>query len=189
MIVDSAGPCQGGATRLPCRGRADAADHPRCTRNGAAGFTLLELVITVVVVSLIAMLAFPMAEVAARRTKEQELRVALREIRTGIDAYKQAVTEGRVKASVESTGYPPDLKVLVDGVPDFKSPDKDAKIYFMRRLPRDPMSTDPSLSADETWGKRDYSSPPDSPQEGEDVYDVYSRSPLVGLNGVPYKDW
>lgn len=157
--------------------------------SGAAGFTLIELIITVAVVSLIALLAFPMAEVAARRTKEQELRVALREIRTGIDAYKRAVEEGRITASAESTGYPPNLKVLVEGVDDVRSPNKDTKIYLMRRLPRDPMSSDPKLPADETWGKRDYSSGPDSPQEGEEVYDVYSLSPLVGLNGIPYKQW
>ncbi|MBS1136825.1 MAG: N-terminal methylation site [Proteobacteria bacterium] len=157
--------------------------------SGAAGFTLIELIITLAVVSLIALLAFPMAEVAARRTKEQELRVALREIRTGIDAYKKATEEGHITASAESTGYPPNLKVLVEGVDDVRSPNKDTKIYFMRRLPRDPMSSDPKLPADETWGKRDYASAPDSPQEGEEVYDVYSLSPLVGLNGIPYKQW
>lgn len=157
-----------------------------------AGFTLIELIITVAVVSLIALIAFPMAEVAVKRSKEQELRVALREIRSGIDAYKQLVDSDPAYSTLkkaDSSGYPPSLKVLVEGVTDPKSPNKDTKIYFMRRLPRDPMATDANLPADETWGKRSYASPPDDPQEGEDVYDVYSKSSGVGLNGVPYKQW
>jgi general secretion pathway protein G len=154
------------------------------------GFTLIELIITVMVVSLIAMVAFPMAEVAVKRTKEQDLRIALREIRTGIDAYKQAVDDGRIVGKAQATGYPPSLMLLVDGVPDARSPpDKQAKIYLMRRLPRDPLATDPALSAEETWGKRAYASPPDEPAEGDDVYDVYSKSTGTGLNGVPYKQW
>lgn len=154
-----------------------------------AGFTLIELIITVAVVSLIALVAFPMAEVAVKRSKEQDLRVALRDIRTGIDAYKQAIDEGRITATAQASGYPPNLKLLVEGVVDARSPNKDTKIYFMRRMPRDPMATDPALAADETWGKRAYSSPPDNPQEGDDVYDVYSRSTAVGLNGIPYNQW
>lgn len=153
------------------------------------GFTLIELVITVAVVSLIALIAFPMAEVAVTRSKEQELRIALREIRTAIDAYRQAGEEGRIVAKAESTGYPPELKLLVDGVVDARSPKKDVKIYFLRRMPRDPMSTDPSMAAEDTWGKRAYASPPDDPQEGDDVYDVYSKSQGTGLNGVPYRQW
>jgi general secretion pathway protein G len=73
-------------------------------------------------------------------------------------------------------------------VPDAKDPGK-RKIYFLRRLPRDPMSQDSTLAAAETWGKRSYESPPDSPQAGDDVFDVYSRSQVVGLNGIPYDKW
>jgi general secretion pathway protein G len=168
---------------------AQASSAPR-GRNGFRGFTLIELVITVAVVALLATLAFPLAEVAVQRSKEQELRAALRDIRGAIDAYKQAVDEGKVKQpSVEKTRYPPSLKVLVAGETDITSPNKDAKIYFLRRLPRDPMASDPTLPPEDTWGKRSYASPPDDPQEGEDVYDVYSRSERVGLNGIPYKQW
>jgi general secretion pathway protein G len=165
-------------------GVSPAASSRRC-----AGFTLIELIITVMVVALLATVAFPMAEVAVQRSKEQELRASLREIRSGIDAYKQAVEEGRIVGSPQQTGYPPALKILAEGVVDAKSPKRDVKIYFLRRIPRDPFATDPSVPADETWGLRSYASPPDDPQVGEDVYDVYSRSTGVGLNGIPYRQW
>ncbi|MBZ0106402.1 MAG: type II secretion system GspH family protein [Sulfuricella denitrificans] len=153
------------------------------------GFTLVELVVTVAIVSLLASVVLPMAEVAVQRSKEQELRLALRQIRSALDAYRQAVDEGRVTHSLAQSGYPPSLKVLVDGVPDASSPDKKRRIYFLRRIPREPMLNDAGKSDDETWGKRSYASSPDSPEEGEDVFDVYSLSPGTGLNGIRYRNW
>ena len=155
------------------------------------GFTLIELVITVALVGLLATMAMPVAELAVKRTKEMELRLSLREIRRAIDAYKLAVDEGRVIAKVgeqPGSNYPPTLKVLVEGVDDARSPEK-RKIYFMRRLPRDPMSAEPDKPAEDTWGVRSYASEPDAPAEGADVFDVYSRSPAVGFNGVAYAKW
>jgi len=157
--------------------------------SSVRGFTLIELVISVAIVALLATIALPMAEVAVQRNKEQELRLALREIRAGLDAYKQAVNEGRVVHSVIRSGYPSSLKVLVDGEPDASSPDGKGRIYFLRRIPRDPMSSDPDKQDEETWGKRSYESAADAPQEGEDVFDVYSQSFGIGLNGVPYRNW
>jgi general secretion pathway protein G len=151
------------------------------------GFTLIELVITVAIVGVLALLATPLMEVTAQRQKETELRLALRQIRTAIDAYHQAVKEKRIESPADASGYPPDLESLVVGVPDITKPDR-PKIYFLRRLPRDPMNPDATLSAGETWGKRSYASPPDAPSAGEDVYDVYSLSDGVGLNGVPYRE-
>jgi general secretion pathway protein G len=152
------------------------------------GFTLIELVITVAIVALLATAVLPVSELVVQRTNEQDLRRSLRQIREAIDAYKQASDEGRIKKSVGDSGYPKKLEELVEGVDDQKNPNK-AKIYFLRRIPRDPFSTDPTLSASATWGKRSYASPPDDPKEGDDVFDVFSLTPGKGINGQPYRDW
>jgi general secretion pathway protein G len=154
----------------------------------ARGFTLIELLVTLAILALLGTLVVPVAQVTTQRRDEQQLRRALREIRAGIDAYKKASDEGRLAKTAGATGYPPKLEMLVDGVPDLRSP-KQAKIYFLRRLPRDPFNPDPELGDAQTWGKRSYASEPDEPKEGDDVYDVYSTSTRVGLNGVPYSRW
>jgi general secretion pathway protein G len=159
----------------------------RCRRSDR-GFTLIELVIAVAIVGVLAFLAAPLLEITAQRQREAELRQALREIRTAIDAYHQAVQEKRIESPADASGYPPNLDVLAAGVPDITQPDR-RKIYFLRRLPRDPMHPDGKLAAAETWGLRSYASPPDAPAPGEDVYDVHSLSDKVGMNGVPYREW
>ena len=152
------------------------------------GFTLIELIVTVAIVGLLATAAFPLAEMAARRSREQDLRLALREIRDGIDAYKTAYDQGRIERVAGETGYPPDLYVLVDGVEDASDPNGHL-MYFLRRVPRDPFFPDGSVPAEETWGLRSYASPPDAPRPGADVFDVHSLSSRQGLNGVPYREW
>jgi general secretion pathway protein G len=152
------------------------------------GFTIVELLVTVVIVSIIATVAFPMAELAVQRNKEQELRRALREVREAVDAYKTAGDEGRILRKVGDSGYPPTLEILVHGVGDAKSA-KGAKIYFLRRIPRDPFYSEGDVSAAKTWGKRSYASSADDPKEGSDVYDIYSLSKGTGLNGIAYRDW
>lgn len=152
------------------------------------GFTLIELLVTLAILALLGTLVVPVAQVTAQRRDEVELRRALREIRAGIDAYKKASDEGRVAKAAGATGYPPRLEMLVEGVRDLRSP-RQAQIYFMRRLPRDPFHANPDSSDAETWGKRSYASEPDEPKEGEDVYDVYSMSEKPGLNGIPYNKW
>lgn len=153
------------------------------------GFTLIEMVVTVAIVGLLASVAVPLAEVGMQRSKEQELRLALREIRSALDAYMQAVEEGRIEHSADKPEYPESLNVLVEGVPDMTSPDRNKRIYFLRRIPRDPMFPDPTRPNEETWGKRSYESSHDAPEEGADVYDVYSLAQGIGLNGIPYKEW
>lgn len=152
------------------------------------GFTLIELVITVAIMALLSSIVFPMAEVEVQRSKEQDLRTSLRQIRDAIDAYKEAADEGRIIMKVDESGYPPSLDILVEGVSDAKSP-IDRKIYFLRRLPRDPFALNPNIPPAETWGKRSYASSPDEPQEGKDVYDIYTLSTKVSLGGIPYREW
>lgn len=144
------------------------------------GFTLIELLVTVAIVAVLASAALPLNELVAQRSKEQDLRRALREIREAIDAYKQASDEGRIARRVGESGYPRRLEDLVEGVENQKSPGRE-RIYFLRRLPEDPFAG--------AWGKRSYASPPDAPREGVDVFDIYSLAEGTGLNGRPYRQW
>jgi prepilin-type N-terminal cleavage/methylation domain-containing protein len=152
------------------------------------GFTLIELLITLALLAVLATMVVPMVQVTQQRQKEQALRVSLREMRLAIDAYKKASDAGRIKKSLGATGYPPTLARLVEGEEDQADPKKN-KMFFLRRLPRDPMGDDPNLSDEQTWRVRSYASEASDPQPGADVYDVMSSSKLQGLNGVPYNRW
>jgi general secretion pathway protein G len=153
-----------------------------------AGFTLIEMIVTVALVAIIASVATPFYKLQQQREKERELKTALKDIRAAIDAYKLAGDEGRIARSFDSTGYPATLDQLVAGVVDRRDP-KGRKIYFLRRLPSDPMNPASAASAADSWGKRSYASDADDPREGADVYDVYSRSERKGINGIPYREW
>lgn len=152
------------------------------------GFTLIELVVTVTIVGILAMALLPLGQLSVKRMKEAELRASLRDIRTALDAYKKAADEGRVEKAVESSGYPASLDALAQGIPDPRDPKK-RLIRFLRRVPRDPMNPDMQASPQETWGKRSYESAQDSPQAGDNVFDVHSLSRETGLNGIAYNEW
>lgn len=157
-------------------------------RRAAGGFTLVELLVVVAIMAVLASIGLPLAELSKRRAQEEELRRSLREIRTAIDHYKRMVDMGRIAKDAASSGYPPNLEILVDGAPDAQSP-RQARIYFLRRLPRDPMAPESIGSAAETWALRSYESPTNDPRPGKDVFDVYSRAAGEGLDGTPYRQW
>lgn len=145
------------------------------------------MVVVVAIVGVLASAAIPLVQFGEHRMKERELRHSLREIRTAIDAYRKATEEGRIPRKADASAYPPNLDSLVDGVVDVKTADA-RKIYFLRRIPRDPF-TPPETPSTEIWGLRSYASAPDDPKAGDDVFDVYSLSAGTGSNGAPYRDW
>jgi general secretion pathway protein G len=157
-------------------------------QSGSRGFSLIELLVVIAIMAVLSSIAFPLAELSQRRTKEEELQRSLREIRSAIDAYKRQVDAGLIARPADGSGYPPTLQVLVEGEINAQTPQA-GRLYFLRRLPRDPMASETVLEAADTWGLRSHASPPNDPQPGRDVYDVYSKSTGVGLDGRPYRQW
>lgn len=155
------------------------------------GFTLIELIVTVTIVAILASATMPMLQMTYQRSKENQLRADLRLMREAIDAYKKAADEGRIKKNIDETGYPPNLAILVEGAPDEKGVNKN-KLKFLRRIPIDPMLPKDKVDIDDiasNWGLRSYQSDAENPAEGDDVYDIYSLSEQIGINGVPYAKW
>lgn len=150
-----------------------------------AGYTIIEMLVVMVVLSVLATAAMPLAELSVKRNKERALRQELWEIRHAIDAYRKAYESGRIGGGT-SSGYPPSLEALVAGVPDSKNAGQ--QMYFLRRLPRDPFAS-AAEAPEKSWGLRSYASTAEEPKEGNDVFDVYSKSEDIGMNGIPYRQW
>lgn len=157
--------------------------RPHGTRSGpTAGFTIAEMVIVCAILAILAAAVVPLVHTTRKRTKEMELRGSLREMRYAIDEFKRYSDAGLLPVDLGTDGYPPDLETLVEGVDVVGQ--VDFKARFLRRIPVDPMT------GEAEWGLRSYQDEPDSSSwGGENVYDVYSLSEGVGLNGVPYEEW
>ena len=152
------------------------------TKSRNRGFTLIELMITVLVISVLVGLAVPLARNTIKREKEFELHSALREVRTAIDKYKDASDKGLIMVKVDTEGYPENLQVLVDGVQLVGQVDK--KLKLLRRIPKDPMTNSTE------WGQRSYQDDPTSSSwGGQNVFDIYTKSEGTALDGSKYKDW
>lgn len=154
----------------------------RRPRRGEAGFSLAELVIVCAIMVILAAVTFPVGRYTHKRMKETELRAALRELRYAIDEHKRYSDAALIPVDLGTEGYPKELEILVEGVEIVGQIDKKAR--FLRRIPIDPMT------GEAEWGLRSYQDEHDSESwGGENVYDVYSLSEGVGMNGVPYALW
>jgi general secretion pathway protein G len=143
------------------------------------GFTLVELIIAITIMSILAGAAIPVVRVRVRRDKERELRRDLWEMRDAIDRYKDAADRGAFQVKVGTDGYPPDMETLVNGV-DVQG----KKVRFLRRIPVDPMT------GKTEWGMRSNQDEPDSTSwGGQNVFDVYSQSQGTAIDGTKYADW
>jgi len=155
-------------------------------KRNSRGYTFVELLVVTTIILILASAVMPLAKVTAQRTREAELRHALRELRTAIDKYKDAADLGQIGSldlKVGSENYPPDLQTLVDGV----TAANDAtgrKLKFLRRVPFDPMTRGTE------WGLRSYQDKPDTTRwGGQNVFDVYTTFDGKALDGTKYRDW
>src|SRR5882672_3860970 len=150
------------------------------------GYTFVELLIVVTILLILASAVLPLAQVTSQRTREAELRRNLREVRTAIDRFKDAVDTGQIPTTElrpDNEGYPPDLDKLVEGVAAANDA-SGRKLKYLRRIPIDPMTNS------NEWGLRSYQDKPDSTSwGGQNVFDIYSKSGGTGLDGTKYRDW
>ena len=154
----------------------------RCVR----GFSFVELLVVTTVLLVLASAVMPLARISMQREREAELRRTLREIRSAIDKYKDAADQGQIGGTdnqLGNEGYPADLETLVEGVTAVGDA-SGRKLKFLRRVPVDPMT------GSKDWGKRSYQDDPDSRSwGGKNVFDVYTTSDGVALDGTKYRDW
>lgn len=157
-------------------------------RISCSGFTMIEILVVMAIMGILAAAVMPLGETLVRARKERELKQALQEIRSALDEYKKAADLGAVPVGITGSGYPPDLDTLVKGLADLRPQNAGQQLYFLRRIPRDPFA-DPELPPSRTWLLRSFTSPPDLPQPGGDVYDIRSSSSATALDGSKYSQW
>jgi len=153
--------------------------------KGERGFTFIEMIVVTTILLVLASTVMPLAQVTMQRQREAELHRALREMRTALDKFKDAVDQGLIPSTElepANEGYPPDLETLVDGV-SVANDASGRKLKFLRRVPVDPMTRD-------EWGLRSYQDDPGSKSwGGQNVFDVYTKSEGTALDGTKYRDW
>lgn len=157
-------------------------------RSFRRGFTIIELLVVMAILGILSVAIMPLSEMLLISQKERELKQALWEIRGAIDEYKKVVTSVDNAVPNSATGYPPNLQVLVDGIPHPKPEAGGRHVYFLRTMPRDPFA-DKALAADKTWRLRSFTSPPEKPEPGAEVFDVHSSSDAEALDGSRYAKW
>jgi general secretion pathway protein G len=152
------------------------------SRRRDEGMTLVELIVSFMILLILTSLALPLARVRIKREKEHELHYALREMRDAINRYKDASDRGLIQVKLGTEGYPPDLETLVKGVDVVGQVDK--KFRFLRRIPMDPMTHSTE------WGMRSMQDDPTSSTfGGQNVFDVFTKSQDKALDGTKYSDW
>ena len=156
-------------------------------RRAYRGFTLIELTVTVALVGLLAWATVPLFEITTTRVKEVELKSALRQIRTALDAYKAAADAGAVSKTVTESGYPPSLELLTEGIETTNRLGV-RRVVFIRQIPRDPFFPDQTISPAKQWLTRSYGGVFED-SRSDDIFDVASRSKRIALNGTPYREW
>jgi len=143
---------------------------------------LIELIVAFTILLILSTMAIPLARVQLKRERERDLRQSLRDLRTAIDRYKETSDRGMIQVKLDTEGYPPDLQTLVDGVKANGTVDK--KLKFLRRIPKDPMTNS------DDWGLRSYQDDPTSMSfGGQNVFDVYTKSQGIAIDGTKYSDW
>jgi general secretion pathway protein G len=148
-----------------------------------SGLTLVELIVAFTILTLLTAMAVPVAKHKIRRERERDLRIALKEIRTAIDKYKDMKDQNKLgQVELGTEGYPKTLEVLVEG--EKMSGQVEGKMRFLRRLPKDPMTN----SYD--WGKRSLTDDPKGTSwGGQNIFDVYTKSMEKASDGTPYSEW
>jgi general secretion pathway protein G len=158
--------------------------HRKARNSTQAGMTLLELIIACSILLILASMALPVARFTVIREREKELRYDLHEMRNAIDKYKDLADQQKIRVELGSEGYPPDLDTLVKGVAVGGSGAAGKNMRFLRRVPKDPMT------GRVEWGMRSVQDDPDSTSwGGKNIFDVYSKSTGIALDGTKYSDW
>jgi general secretion pathway protein G len=163
-------------------------NRQRALRAYRSGFTLIELLVVMAILGVLAVAVMPLGETLLVAQKERDLRRALTEIRSALDAYKKVSDQNAGSGVLVGSGYPPTLQALVEGQADNRPQANGRVVFFLRSVPRDPFA-DAKLPTEQTWRLRSYASSAARPEPGADVYDVHSTSSAVALDGTPYVQW